>query len=189
LSDNHCLVGYCIRTKENELKEGRAVFSASDIPLLDRNHPLATVFGISWDRYLVLKGILPDDLWDSGSQSLLTAKLYPLTEDLTSWRNFLWLQDLSNSLNSIHRLESWRISKRYSMADFIELNDPIAALRQRRQISSLSVCQSISEWQGSLIPYLQRACTGKSITVLHSKNGCYWLIKDYICREMEWSFV
>ena len=160
MGDNHCLIGYCIRTKENELKEGRAVFSGSDIPLLDRNHPLATVFGMSWDRYLALKGISPDDLWDSEYQSLSTAKLYPLTEDLTSWRNFLWLQECSGTLDSLQRLESWRISKRYSMADFIQLSDPVSALRQYRQTVSTVVCRSISEWQGSLLPYLRRACAG-----------------------------
>lgn len=141
-------------------KTGLSLFSSSDVPTLNRAHSSATVLGLSWADYLKIKGMQLEDLWspDVPVQSLRTARLFPLTEDITGWRNLLWLQDVSGS--SSKRLQSWRSSARYSMDDFIRMRDPFATLHHLRKTAALAVCREISQWPGSWIPYLRRACAG-----------------------------
>ena len=85
-----------------------------DIPS-ESNHSFATYFGMSWSKYLNLKGIQEEDIWSTGiCKTLLTARLFPLAENITGWRNLLWLQsDTTDDTISPSRLESWRSSRRY----------------------------------------------------------------------------
>lgn len=157
LNDNVCMIGYWIRLGK-EIKLGRSLFSAVDIPILECSHPRATVFGMDWSGFFLRKGIEPKDVWapDIGVHSLMTARLFPLTKDVNSWKDLLWLQDIDGVTES--RLESWRNSKRYSMEDFYQLCDPEAALRNLRLINTTAILGSISRWPGSLAPYFRRAC-------------------------------
>lgn len=154
------MVGYWIRV-EKELRLGRSLFSATDIPVLEYSHSRATIFGLNWSTYFMLKGIEPEDIWtsDGVAHSLMTARLFPLALDANSWRDLLWLQDIKGSTDS--RLESWRQSKRYSIDDFRRLSDPVAALQNLRWLNSSVILQSISHWPGALAPYFHRACAGK----------------------------
>ena len=154
------MIGYWIRV-EKESRLGRSIFSATDIPALENSHSRATVFGLNWSTYFMLKGIEPKDIWtsDSVSDSLMTARLFPLALDANSWRDLLWLQDIEGVTAS--RLDSWRQSKRYSIDDFRRLCDPVAALHNLRWINTSVILQSISHWPGALAPYFRRACAGK----------------------------
>lgn len=160
LNDDICLIGYWIRLGK-ELKLGRSLFSAMDIPVLECSHPRATVFGLNWSEFFSRKDIEAKDVWprDIEVRSLMTARLFPLTEDVDSWKDLLWLQDINGI--TVSRLGSWRNSKRYSMEDFRQLYDPVAALRNLRLISTSAVLKTISSWSGSLAPYFRRACAGK----------------------------
>ncbi len=154
------MVGYSISV-EKESRLGRSLFSATDIPVLEYSHSRATIFGLNWSTYFILKGIEPKDIWTSDSvvHSLMNARLFPLALDANSWSDLLWLQDIKESTDS--RLESWRQSKRYSIDDFHRLSDPVAALHNLRWLNSSVILQSISHWPGALAPYFRRACSGK----------------------------
>ena len=161
------MIGYWIRLGK-ECKMGRSLFSAADIPILDFSHPGATVFGWSWSRFFAIKGIEPSDLWASGdgAKCLMTARLFPLAGDASSWKDLLWLQEFDGNLPS--RLESWRNSRRFSIEAFQQLHDPVAALRNLRATCTAAILQAIPSWAGSLAPYLRRSCAGNKMQqVLH----------------------
>lgn len=155
------MIGYWILI-DNESKMGRSLFSAMDVPYLERKNPGATVFGLSWSNFLALKGIEPTDLWESedgsGTQSLLSARLFPLAEDMQSWQDLLWLQELKQSSTG---LESWRNRKRYSIEEFLKFCDPSTSLRNLRSITTAAILKTLPQWKGSYIPYIRRACAGK----------------------------
>ena len=156
---------------DKQLKMGVSLFSAVDIPTLPIEHPEATIFGFKWVDYMSLKGIQTNDLWGENEpcKSLMTAKMFPIAEDMTSWRNLLWLQVIFSDIGQTQepsRLRSWRNSQRFSMHDWILLRDPLASLRQMRSAAALALTQSLPQWQSSLQPYFRRACAG--ITVLIS---------------------
>ena len=159
------MIGYWIRL-EKELKLGRSLFSATDIPVLEYSHSRATIFGLNWSTFFTLKGIEPKDVWtsDIGAHSLMTARLFPLAVDVDSWRDLLWLQDIEGA--TVSRLESWRQSKRYSMDDFNRLSDPVAALHNLRMINSSVFLKSIPRWPGSLSTYFRRACAGIALLII-----------------------
>ena len=144
----------------------RSLFSATDIPVLEYSHSRATVFGLNWSTFFTLKGIEPKDVWtsDIGAHSLMTARLFPLAVDVDSWRDLLWLQDIEGA--TVSRLESWRLSKRYSMDDFNRLSDPVAALHNLRMINSSVFLKSIPRWPGSLSTYFRRACAGIALLII-----------------------
>jgi len=120
LCHNSSIVGYNIRI-DQEAQLGIAMFSATDLPMLERFHPKATYFGLDWQSYLSLKNIQVQDIWpkEDCPQTLMNAKLFPLVEDIIGWYNLLWLQDVSDSPSISSRLESWRCQKRYSMVTAI----------------------------------------------------------------------
>ena len=105
------MIGHSIRV-DNQLKSGIAIFSAEDQPMLERFHQDATFFGLDWQKYFSVKGIRAEDVWPPSiaHQSLMNAQLYPLAEDVTGWRDLLWLQDVSGNESTPSRLESWRVS-------------------------------------------------------------------------------
>ena len=152
--------------------------------MLERSHPDATFFGSDWPSYLTVKGIKEEDLWakDSRHQTLMNARLFPLAEDVTDWRNLLWLQDFSNNTLALSRLESWRGSKRYSMVtaayyfknlfyflkfyfyiqeDFLGMVDPQNAFSNLRSTAAAALMQAIRQWPWSLLPYFHRSYFGE----------------------------
>ena len=144
---------------DQQLQQGVDLFSAVDVPNLEFGHPKATIFGVDWNTYFTGKGIQADDLWPGNLpiKSLKTAKLFPIAQDITGWKDLLWLQDPSTRI----RLNSWRSSIRYSMDDFIRLAQPADALKNMRSTAAVSLAKSVHQWPSSLIPYFQRACAGK----------------------------
>lgn len=152
------MIGYSIRSGK-ETKMGRSIFSAVDIPFLEHNHPHATIFGLNWSSYFALKRIEPEDVWESdvGTRSLMTARLFPLAEDASSWEDLLWLQELTGPSP---RLESWRNRKKYSMNDFLDLYDPLTALQNLKEINIAAILKQLPRSPGSFLPYIKRACEG-----------------------------
>lgn len=144
---------------------GISIFSAVDIPFLERNHPHATIFGLDWSSYFALKMISPEDIWEPNIkiQSLLTARLFPLAEDASGWEDLLWLQELNEPSP---RVESWRKRKRYSIEDFLELYDPLTALQNLKAINIAVLLQALPRWPGSFIPYIKRACEGSKHVII-----------------------
>lgn len=143
---------------ENQLKLGVSLFSAKDIPTVERTDSRATVFGFNWSKFFAMKGIEATDVWtNTEAQSLKTARLFPLAEDENSWNDLLWLQEEDAS-----RLESWRNRKRYSIEDFCRLRDLQAAQSKMRSVTTAAILESIGDFSGPLFPYLRRSCAGKS---------------------------
>ena len=87
-----------------------------DIP--SKQSDSGSIFGMLWSDFMKVKGIREEDLWPNSMhvpyKSLLSARLFPLVENTTGWRDLLWLQTDVNDLNisPSSRLESWRSSKR-----------------------------------------------------------------------------
>ncbi len=140
---------------------GRSLFSGADIPVLEYNHSRATVFGVSWSRFFALKSIVPSDIWapDVEVKCLMTARLFPLAECPSTWRDLLWVQELDGVL-SPSRLESWRNRRRFSIQDFLHLYHPMTALRNLRATTTSAILRAIPRWPLSFAPYLRRACAG-----------------------------
>ncbi|KAI9560787.1 hypothetical protein GHT06_011739 [Daphnia sinensis] len=100
LNDNVCMIGYWIRV-DKEIKLGRSLFAATDIPILECNHPRATVFGLNcWKDLLWLQDI--DGVTESRLESWRNSKRY-------SMEDFHQLCDPQASLHNLRLINTTAI--------------------------------------------------------------------------------